>query len=162
MKKLLNKPLFTFLLGAIIFGTIAGVSALTILANNVDFTPRDDTWNVDKVNIALDDLYQRYLDVTDPSMEVTYVCSVEGSSSCSGTSLDTNKVYFCVTNARSYNGTHTITGAQVLLNQENGGYLDYKYTTYRSFIKPIASTVTFSVSNTNGIGVVCYHIINGD
>ncbi|MBR1417197.1 MAG: hypothetical protein IJ572_05200 [Bacilli bacterium] len=162
MKKIIKNPFITFILGGTIFSSIIGVSAYVLLANNIGFNPVDTTWNVNDVDEALNDLYDSYTTLTSPKVEVVSVCSVESSTikSCSGT-LEVDKYYLCVVNTRNYNGTQTITGAQVLLNQENGAYLDYKYTTYRSFIKPTQTNVTFSISNGRGIGVVCYYINSG-
>ena len=40
-----------------IFGSIGVVSAYTILANDIGYTPKDTTWEVDNVKDAIDDLY---------------------------------------------------------------------------------------------------------
>lgn len=56
MKKIFKNPLFTFILGAIIFGTISTVFAYSTFANDVDFSPKDIHWNVGNVSDALDDL----------------------------------------------------------------------------------------------------------
>lgn len=55
MKRFLN-PVFTFILGALIFGSIGVVSAYNLFASNIGYTPKDSSWNVDNVNDALDDL----------------------------------------------------------------------------------------------------------
>lgn len=58
MKKIFKKSnIFSFLLGAIIFGSVVGVSAYSIFATDIEYTPKDITWNVDNVESALDDLY---------------------------------------------------------------------------------------------------------
>lgn len=57
MRKIIKNPIFTFILGALIFGGIIGVSAYTILANDIGYTPKDSTWEVDNVKDAIDDLY---------------------------------------------------------------------------------------------------------
>ena len=66
MKKILNKiNIFSFILGAIIFGGIVGVSAYTIFANDVGYTPTDENWkkadgsNITNVKEAIDELYTR-------------------------------------------------------------------------------------------------------
>ena len=162
LKKLIKNPLITFIIGAVLFTGIASATTYLLMAESVEFNPKDDNWNVNDVDIALNDLYDKYIDITTPSVERIHVCSGENTNTCSGSTLEIGEYYICVTNSRNYNGTHTITGAEVLLNQENGGYLDYKYTTYRSFIKPTSSTITISISNGRGISYDCYHINNGD
>ena len=60
MKKIFKKSnIFSFMLGAIIFGGIGTVFAYTILAKDVGYTPKDTTWKVDNVKEAIDDLYNK-------------------------------------------------------------------------------------------------------
>jgi hypothetical protein len=59
MKKIIKNPIFTFILGALIFGGIVGVSAYTIFANDIGYTPKDSSWEVDNVKDAIDDLYTK-------------------------------------------------------------------------------------------------------
>ena len=55
MKKILNKnSIIGFLFGAVIFGSIASVFAFDLMAQNVGFTPRETSWEVDNVKDALD------------------------------------------------------------------------------------------------------------
>ena len=58
MKKIIKNPIFTFILGAILFGGTTGVLAATLLASNIEYTPKDKTWKVNNVKDAIDDLYQ--------------------------------------------------------------------------------------------------------
>ena len=48
--------IFSFILGAIIFGGISVVSAYALLSSDVSYTPEDQGWNVENVQDALDDL----------------------------------------------------------------------------------------------------------
>ena len=63
MKKIFKSRMFAFILGAVIFGGIVGVSAYTILANDVGYTPKDTTWkksngeDITNVKDAIDELY---------------------------------------------------------------------------------------------------------
>ena len=60
MKKIFKKSnIFSFLLGALIFGGITGVVAATILSKDVSYSPKDTTWKVDNVKDAIDDLYDK-------------------------------------------------------------------------------------------------------
>ena len=65
MKKIIKNPIFTFILGALIFGGIVGVSAYTIFANDIGYTPKDSTWkksngeDITNVKDAIDDLYSK-------------------------------------------------------------------------------------------------------
>ena len=66
MKKIFRKSnIFSFLLGAIIFGGIGVVSAYTIFANDIGYTPKDSTWkkangeDITNVKDAIDELYSK-------------------------------------------------------------------------------------------------------
>ena len=56
MKKVLKSNIFWFLFGALIFGMIGGVSAVTILSKDIAYQPKGD-WNVSNVEQAIDSLY---------------------------------------------------------------------------------------------------------
>lgn len=59
MKLFKKDNILAFLLGAVIFGSIGVVSAYSILANDIGYTPNDTTWEVDNVKNAIDDLYTK-------------------------------------------------------------------------------------------------------
>lgn len=59
MKKIFKSRVFAFVLGALLFGSIGVVSAYTILANDIGYTPSNTTWEVDNVKDAIDDLYTK-------------------------------------------------------------------------------------------------------
>ena len=56
MKKVLKSNIFWFLFGALIFGMIGGVSAVTLLSKDISYQPKGD-WNVSNVEQAIDSLY---------------------------------------------------------------------------------------------------------
>ncbi|MBR1416338.1 MAG: hypothetical protein IJ572_00780 [Bacilli bacterium] len=58
MKKIFKNPLFTFIIGTVIFSAVS-VLAYSIVSSNVGFTPKDSSWEVENVSEALDDLYDR-------------------------------------------------------------------------------------------------------
>lgn len=57
MKKYIKSNIFSFILGAVIFSTFSVYATVSILSGQVDYTPRDNEWNVENVEDALDDLY---------------------------------------------------------------------------------------------------------
>ena len=59
MKKLIKTKIFYFILGAIIFIGSASALAYSIIASDVGFTPKDDSWDVDNTKDALDDIFKR-------------------------------------------------------------------------------------------------------
>ena len=50
---------FSFILGAVIFGSIGVLATSSILASNISFEPTDTEWNVSTVQEAINDLYNR-------------------------------------------------------------------------------------------------------
>ena len=61
MKKIRKniKFVFAFFLGSIVTSATTAVAVTQILASNVDFTPRDSSWNVDNAQAAINDLYYK-------------------------------------------------------------------------------------------------------
>ena len=57
MKKLFNNSLFMFILGALIFGSIGTILALDIIASEIEYLPKYNTWNVSNLQGAINDLY---------------------------------------------------------------------------------------------------------
>lgn len=63
MKKIFKSRIFAFILGTLIFSGITVVSAYTILANDIGYTPKDTTWkksngeDITNVKDAIDELY---------------------------------------------------------------------------------------------------------
>ena len=60
MKKLLHNSLFTFILGALIFGIGGVLAEYIIFADNVVYSPENENWEVNNVQDALDELYTQY------------------------------------------------------------------------------------------------------
>ena len=80
MKRIIKNPIFTFILGAIIFGGIGTVLAVTILAKDVSYAPKDSTWKVYNVEDAIDDLYSKAKPEYTGSTTVTPTTSRPSSS----------------------------------------------------------------------------------
>ena len=81
MKKI-NKsinPIIYFIAGSII--TFAGTTfaAAQILASNVDFTPRDSSWNVNNAEAAINDLYYKV-----PGVPTGTILSIMGTTAPAG------------------------------------------------------------------------------
>ena len=53
--------IFSFIVGAILFGCIGTVAAYNMLAKDVKYTPKDSTWNVNNVEDAIDELYGKVI-----------------------------------------------------------------------------------------------------
>lgn len=59
MKRFLKSQLFAFILGAVIFSSFTAYAAIAIYAYNINYESSDETWNVNNVEEALDDLYSK-------------------------------------------------------------------------------------------------------
>ena len=96
MKKRLNKKhIIIFIISAIILSSCT-VLAYTLFAENIGFTPVDDTWDVENVSEALDDLNIR---VTEYCNESNYSYNINPKTSSSAVAIhiddsDNNFLYF--------------------------------------------------------------------
>ena len=57
MKKVLKSRLLYFILGAIIFSKVGTAFAYSLAAENIAFTPVDNTWEVENASNAINSLY---------------------------------------------------------------------------------------------------------
>ena len=57
MKKFIKSKISAFIFGAILFSSVTGVFAYNILAKDIEYTPSDETWSVNNVKSAIDELY---------------------------------------------------------------------------------------------------------
>ena len=100
MKKILKNPIITFLLG-IIISTSIGVSAYSLFANNIYFSPTDTSWkkpdgsDITDVETALNDLYEKaLLDNANTLRLVNHTNNI---------SAEVGKKYLIVISVTSYN-----------------------------------------------------------
>ena len=56
MKKIFKNPIFTFILGAVIFGSISTTFAYSNIANNISYISTDDDWDANNVSDAINAL----------------------------------------------------------------------------------------------------------
>ena len=57
MKKDSIKLIIAFILGGIFFGAFSVYATIMVVSSNVSYLPRDNEWNVENVEDALDELY---------------------------------------------------------------------------------------------------------
>lgn len=67
MKNIIKNPIFTFIMGLFIAGSITGVAAYNYNAKQISYTPKDSNWNVNNVESAINDLKKNC--TTNPSFE---------------------------------------------------------------------------------------------
>ena len=84
MKKIFKSRIFTFILGAILFGGIGVVSAYTIFANDIGYTPKDTIWKVDNVKDAIDDLYSK---ADNSTQEIIFCAHTWGNNVKGGSNI---------------------------------------------------------------------------
>lgn len=147
MKKIFEKVnILSFLVGALIFSSITGAAAYSLLANNVGYTPKDNTWKnanggkINNVEEALDSLYESSSD-----------------------SL-INKINFSKKNNLSYGDW--LTSRSVSLNLEKGSYIIFlefvdSYSSYSKSESSINQNVSSFSNNLNYSNGTC-EIVDGD
>ena len=132
--KQLKSNIISFILGALIFGGIGAVFAYSIFANNVGFTPTDNTWNVNNVENAINDLYRTqiyYCSFIKSIKPMTSNTSSDGTAS-SNSLLSSSAVY------KAFDG-NTNTGvdstiyhsADYVFPSESGIYVRFNFNTSR-------------------------------
>lgn len=110
------------MLGAVIFGSVVGVSAYTLLAADISYTPKDETWkksngdDITNVKDAIDELY----DKTSFFDSLTYVKTTDliygdRNGNSQNFTLDSGK-YILVVETRTveYNNDFSLTGSPLL------------------------------------------------
>ena len=96
MKKVFKSRIFAFVLGSLIFGSIGVVSAYTIFANDIGYTPKDTTWEVDNVKDAIDDLYTKSKNKVSEIGENIVVSNYTGTRDIISTKLKLKEgTYLC-------------------------------------------------------------------
>ena len=81
MKKIKNNVsiIISFFVGLIISFLGTTYAATQIIASNVDFTPRDSSWNVDNAQAAINDLYYKV-----PGVPTGTILSIMGTTASTG------------------------------------------------------------------------------
>ena len=77
MKKIFKSPIFTFILGAIIFGGISIAFAYSYSAVQIGFSPIDITWQASNTKEAIDSLYNNI----DKNRTIFFTTSWKGAKS---------------------------------------------------------------------------------
>lgn len=153
-----------FILGAIIFSIITVHAASAIISKDISFIPANSNWQVSNVESAIDDLHNKmkFSNSSDPIIGV-----FESAFSGSVSNFEIGKYYFCVVNMRGILTELNITGADIIYDNVDNCYLDYRYSSDHIYLKANSSTIDFSYSiredsalNYGGFGVSCYKFGN--
>ena len=183
MKKIIKNPIFTFILGALIFGGIAGVSAYTLFANDIRYTPKDSTWkksngeNITNVGDAIDELYTKANEETGTisfnNMTSTLVyrkSSYSGKNTVITISNVSDYKYYFVTDVYNGGACTTESGCNntLALTFDNANYVDlglsYRLDSIRSasrsfFLMPITNE-DIQITVSGGIDGIAVYGIN--
>ena len=94
--KIIKNPIFTFILGAIIFSSITGVIAYNLTSDKIGFEPDDEDWNVENVEEAINDLYsKKQIDISNMTLVDSKYTQVLNANSTSSTYTSLSKgTYF--------------------------------------------------------------------
>ncbi|MBR1416290.1 MAG: hypothetical protein IJ572_00540 [Bacilli bacterium] len=116
MKKIIKSRIFSFFLGAIIFGFFGVVYAENFLARDVSYEPKDDNFEVDNVSDALDYLYEN---VNLKFNQAQYSVSVgPGNSKTNSITLTKGKYILLIVDGFSA-GTPTSIASSYSVNSKN-------------------------------------------
>ncbi|MBR1416925.1 MAG: hypothetical protein IJ572_03820 [Bacilli bacterium] len=133
MKKIFIKSnIFSFLLGAILFGSIGIVSAYTIFANDIGYTSKDEDWEVENVNDAIDDLHNRVKKINLDNLvtEEIYTNHVSGATYTYTISNVSEYNYYFLINITWRSGSADYASslnALTIKTITNATYIDYGY-----------------------------------
>ena len=164
----MKKGIVGFILGALVFSCIS-VSAYTLLANNIGYTPKDNTWkksngeNITNVKDAIDELY------TNSNFKITSDnLIIEQSNVIDGTVSKTYKAekneIIVVSLSQTGNETHSnnITTSGNILKDSNNLSKNYNsswYINIRTVVVELKKDDTITISSTGaGYGSGQYSI----
>ena len=125
MKKVFKSRIFAFILGALIFSGITAVSAYSIFANDIGYTPKDTTWkksngeDITNVKDAIDELYEKSLSNGLNYNNINYkILSFQERKQITDISLDLSKgKYVC-----NYSLSFYTSGNDNTINGESNNY----------------------------------------
>lgn len=158
-----NYKMILGILVGILLSSIGVYAASSIASNTVKYNNTSSGMSASNVKEAVDKLYAK---INQTSVTETNICGSKGDGtqndwiSCTSTGFKVGSYYFCVTNYRGFQKNLSITNATTIYSAEDTSYLDGQYSTFRSFIKANNTSVTFTVQGANGLGTMCYHVLN--
>lgn len=137
MKKIIKNPIFTFILGILIFSGITVVSAYTIFANQISYTPKDTTWkkengeDITNVSDAIDELYSKSnkFDTITIRLKGESNSSVIGSGTLEFSNFKNKYKYFKVSSLMTY-GNSSNCKLYLYSNQQSDNLLGSSNTQY--------------------------------
>ena len=160
MKKIIKNPIFTFILGALIFTGITSVAAYSILANDIRYTPKDSTWkksngeDITNVKDAIDELYSKAnLNIKTENLKL-----IKGTNKIPTIVGKNYLIVFNITSLTSQAYTPALSSGYELLADTNvisASFNNYIYKTKAFIVKATAEQIIVSGSgdlNWNSIG----------
>ena len=161
MKKIFKKSnIFSFLLGAIIFGGIVGVSAYTILATDIGYTPKDATWkksngeDITNVNDAINELYAQAksgFNITSDNLLIEQSNTIDGTVSKTYTAEKKEIIVVSLSQTGNEKHSNNITTTGSILKDSNNLSKDYNsswYINIRTVVVELDKDDTLTISST--------------
>ena len=151
------KIIIAIVITAIICISTTVYASYKYFAKDIGFTPKNENWQVDNLEDAVNDLYE----IKNIDYENGLECvakNAEASSVVELNDLVIGKYYFCVVQYRNTVDNITVNGADIITKEYNPSFLDGKYATERVLIKVRSNNVEFTVSGSRGINSNCYKL----
>ena len=152
MKKIFNNPIFTFVLGAIIFGT-TGVIAATLMATNVSYSNTNSGINANNVQDAIDILYDKANNPIIPSnyKDLSTETTAISSEIVSGKTAYNSDGTLLTGSMSDYNGVTSITPATNAQTIQTAGKYNSNNITINAIPSNYKDVSLSTISNTNDI-----------
>lgn len=158
MKRIIKNNLrvvIAIIITAIVCISTTAYAAYNHYAKDISFTPSNESWKVENVEDAINDLYLS----KKTNMKYVTSAAMDGDRTVTVNKFEVGEYYMCTANTRGLINTYSVTGADVIQEVHNHGLLDYLYSNYITYIKAESTTINFSYtsnSSNKGIVVQCY------
>lgn len=139
MKRVIRSRIVAFIIGALLFSGVSVYATYSILANDIGYTPSNDSWNVDNVQDAINYLY----DKTNVLNDLDCVSSQVHHNS--NTQFDINLGFVPTKFYASYHWNNENMDLYVLYDSQinNNFYLSYYETNGNAMIENYSSRFMF-------------------
>ena len=158
MKRIIKNNLrvvIAIIITAIVCISTTAYAAYNYYAKDISFTPSNESWKVENVEDAINDLYLS----KKTNMKYVTGSAMDGVRTVTANNFEVGEYYLCISNTKGLIITYSINGADIIYELNNKDMLDYLYTNYITYIKAEATTINFSYtsnSNNSGMTVKCY------
>ena len=163
MKKVFKKGyIFSFILGAIVFGSVGTYAAYSVLADNIGYTPKDTTWkkandeDITNVKDAIDELYSNQYELIDnliSEKEITgdTAAGYWSTDRCTGGAIPVLKdSYYIITVFHEATASINLSGARIINSRINDNHISaHSYPARYTIYYVYTTTDTLNVGSTS-------------